>query len=81
VSLKDQANQAAIDQVKAEKPSSFTIGAHYDGQRVDGGISYDRKWSNGFGATAYLKAWWNDQAVLPRDKKGLVVGGEGVYKF
>ena len=80
-SLSQQANKAALDQVKADAPQSFTVGAHYDGQTVSGGVSYDRKWSNGWGATAYMKAWWNDQAVLPQDKHGVVVGVEGVYQF
>ena len=79
--LSEQANKAAIDQVKAKAPASFTVGASYDGKVVSGGLTIDRKWSNGFGLTAYARAWWNDQAVLPQDKHGVVVGAEGTYKF
>lgn len=80
-SLSQQAHKAALDQVKAETPSQFRVGASYDGTTVRGGISYDRTWKTGWGATAYLSAWWNDQAVLPQDKRGVVVGAEGTYKF
>ena len=79
--LSQQANKAALEQVRAEKPQSFRVGATYDGKIVSGGISYDRKWGNALGLTAYLKAWWNDQAVLPQDKTGVVVGAEAVYTF
>lgn len=80
-SILEQANREAIDQVKAKTPTSFTVGAHYDGKILSGGLSFDRKWINGFGLTAYARAWWNDAAVLPQDKNGVVVGAEGVYKF
>lgn len=81
MSLLDQANKAAIDQVKTDAPASFTVGAAYDGKTVSGGLTYDRKWSNGWGVTAYAKAWWNDAAVLPQDKHGAVMGVEAVKKF
>ena len=81
MSLRDQANRAALDQVKSEAPQSFRVGGTYDGKVASGGISYDRKWSNGWGATAYLKAWWHDAAVLPQDRTGILIGAEGVYTF
>lgn len=81
MSLLDQANQAALAQVKKDTPQSFTVGAAYDGTTVSGGLTYDRKWSNGWGATAYAKAWWNDSAVLPQDQHGAVMGVEAVKKF
>lgn len=80
-SLAAQAHKAAIEQVKSEKATSFTVGASYNGAVITGGVSYDRKWTNGWGLTAYAKAWWNDQAVLPQDKSGIVVGAEAVKKF
>lgn len=80
-SLAEQANQAAIEDVKAKAPAQFRVGANWDGKTVTGGFSVDRKWSNGFGLTAYARAWWNDSAVIPQDKSGGVVGVEGVYEF
>jgi hypothetical protein len=79
--LADQANKAVIDQVKAETPSQFTVGGSFDGHTVTGGVTIDRKWSNGFGATAYIRAWYNDSAVIPRDKHGIVAGGEFTKTF
>jgi len=81
--IRDQANRAAIDSVRKDKPSSFTVGAHADilARKGDATISYDRSWKNGWGATAYVKGWWNDAAVVPQEKRGVVVGGEGSLKF
>jgi hypothetical protein len=73
--------QSGIDAVKAETPSQFRVGATWDGQVVSGGVSYDRSWKNGFGLTAYARAYWNDTAVIPTNKYGVVVGAEGVWKF
>lgn len=81
--ISQSANKIALDQVRVDKPSSFTVGATADilAKKADATISYDRRWANGWGATAYIKAWWNDQAVIPRDKFGGVVGGELSKKF
>jgi hypothetical protein len=79
--LLEQANAAAIDSVKADKPSQFTIGGHYDGQRITTAITYDRKWTNGWGATAYARAWWDDLPVSVSRKPRLGVGAEIVKKF
>lgn len=75
-SLSQQANKATIDQVKAETPNQFTVGGHYDGHTVTGGVTFDRRWRNGLGATAYIRAWYNDAAVIPQQRTGVVVGGE-----
>jgi hypothetical protein len=82
-SLSAQANKQAIDAVKRDKPSSFVVGGSVDvtGKRADGGVSYNRRIWNGWGATAYLRAWWDDAAVIPRDKFGAVIGGELEKKF
>jgi hypothetical protein len=80
-SLRDQANKAALESVKADKPSSFTVGGHYDGNRITGGATYQRTWKNGWGATAYARAWWEDKPVIPQKKSDVVVGAEGTYKF
>ena len=77
-SLKDQANKAAL---AAVTPQSFTVGGWTDGKYSEGGLTYQRKWSNGWGATAYAKAWWNDAAVIPTDRSGYVIGSELTKKF
>lgn len=81
--LKEQADKHATDlaKVKTETPSKFVVGGTWDGHKVQGGISYDRKWYNGFGATAYLRAWYDDKPIIPVEKAGFVIGGEGTYTF
>lgn len=81
--LSEQANDAAIASVKADKPSAFTVGGHYDSEtgKVMGGITYDRTWKTGWGATAYLRGWYYDQPVIAQKRGGVVIGGEGSYKF
>jgi hypothetical protein len=62
--LLEQANQAAIDTVKQQAPSQFTVGgARRSDGTIVGGVTVDRKWSNGWGLTAYARAYWNDQPV------------------
>lgn len=82
-SLFDQATKAAIEKVKAEKPSQFTVGGHYDGTRIVGGITYDRKLSNLFGITAYARAYWDDLPVTTHTPKKprVQIGGEATYRF
>lgn len=80
MSLRDQADKAAIDQVKAEKPEQFTVGAYINAAgQIQGVATYDRKWSNGWGLTAYAKAYWNDLPVTPHPK--LEAGVEVVKRF
>ena len=79
--LSEQANQDMIATVKAEKPQSFTVGGTFDGKRASGGISYNRAWSNLWGITAYAKAYWHDQPVVPTDKYGYAVGVDVTKKF
>jgi len=77
--------EAAADKelakVKAETPSQFRVGGTWNGKTATGGISYDRKWSNLWGVTAYAKAYWNDQPIVPTDKFGYVIGADVVKKF
>lgn len=80
-SLLDQANQAALAQVQAEKPNSFRVGGNWDGHKVSGGLSFDRAWRNGLGLTAYLRAWYNDAPVIPERKAGVELGFEAVKKL
>ena len=77
-SLAEQANKAAINAVKVETPSQFTVGGsrRSDGTIV-GGVTVDRKWSNGWGLTAYARAYWNDQPVTPQRSK---VEGEAGFE-
>jgi hypothetical protein len=81
--LSNQANKAMIEAVKKDKPSSFTVGVAADvlAKNADVTLSYDRKITNAFGLTAYLKAWYHDAAVIPSDKHGALVGLDGTYKF
>ena len=81
----------AIVKTRTEKPSSFTVGTYYtkdaSGHTVVAQATYDRKWWNGWGATAYARAWWNDTAVIPvlpgakPPTFGGEVGVEGRYEF
>ncbi len=80
-SLSEQADREAIEQIKRDRPSSFTVHVATDGHSGEGGITFDRHWSNGWGATAYLKGWWHDAAVIPRASSGAVIGIEGTKKF
>lgn len=83
-SLREQAHKAALAQVRAEKPASFTVGGHYDGKKIVGGLTYDRSWKNGLGLTAYLKAYWNDLPVTthtPKAKPQVSAGVEATYRF
>jgi len=75
-----QAHKAALDQVKAEKPSSFTVGGRFDGKKLEGGLTYDRKWSNGWGLTAYARAWWEDATVSTHTPK-VAAGAEVTKRF
>lgn len=74
------ATRSTLETVKAEKPSQFTIGAYIDAEgRLRAASTYDRKWVNGWGATAYVKAWWNDLSVTAHPK--FEAGAEVVKKF
>lgn len=69
-----------LDQGLAEvKAQAFTVGGTFDGKKVSGGVTYDRKWSNGWGITAYAKAFWNDQSVLAHS--GIEAGGKITKTF
>ena len=81
-SLTDQANRAALAQVKADKPSSFTVGGSFDGKKLQGGVTYDRTWANGWGLTAYARAWWDDLPVSVGSKRPKTsLGVEAVKRF
>jgi hypothetical protein len=79
-SLSAQANKAALDQVKAEKPAQFTVGAFIDADGTfRGALTVDRKWSNGWGLTAFAYAYWNDLSVTAHPK--WEAGMEAVKRF
>lgn len=61
--LREQAHKAALQAVRSERPSQFTVGGYYRDGKVEGGITYDRKLSNLWGITAYAKAYWHDLPV------------------
>jgi len=75
--------QQEVAKVASENPNSFRVGGTFDGQTVSGGASFNRTWTNGWGATAYARAWWNDTSVIPTGDKKLhgVVGVEGRKSF
>ena len=81
MSLLDQANKAALDQVRADAPQSFTVGAHYDGQTVSGGVSYNRTWKNGWGGVGYAKAWYRAESVEVKPVSDVQAGVEVTKKF
>lgn len=74
---------ATIDAVKAEKPNALVVGTHADilAKKADATVTYHRSWSNGWGVTAYVKAWINGTAVVPTERAGVEVGTEATYKF
>lgn len=81
-SILDLGNKAVLDHVRAEKAQSFTVGGTFDGQKVVGGVTYHRTWANGWGATAYLRAWWDDLPVsVSSAKPKMLAGGELTRKF
>lgn len=80
-SILDTGNEAILEAVKKEKPSKFTVGGSFNGKQASGGLTYDRKWANGWGATAYAKAYWNQKPIVPTDTFGYVVGGELSKEF
>lgn len=73
--------EAEVAKVLAEKPHSFTVGAYSDGKAVNAETTVSYHWSNGWGLTAYAKAWWNDASVTPGRTSGAQVGGQGKYQF
>ena len=83
--LLQQANKAALDSVKAEKPQSFTVGGVVEMRngraRAEGGLTYDRKLTNLWGLTGYARAYWEDKPIIPTDQFGYVIGGELTRKF
>ena len=81
-SLSEQANQQAIEAVRTGKPSSFTVGGSVRDGKLVGGVTYDRTYKNGWGLTAYAKAWWDDLPVSVGTKRPKVeAGAEIVKKF
>lgn len=79
-SLLEQANKAALDAVKAEKPQQFTISGYVnDKGEMIAAATYDRKLTNLWGFTAYAKAYWNDLSITAHPR--LEAGGELTRKF
>lgn len=69
MSLIDQAHKAALDQVKADAPAQFTVGAFIDAEgKFRGSLTVDRKWQNGWGLTAFAYAYWHDLSVTAHPK-------------
>jgi len=79
----DKLDAAAAAELANVPPSQFVVGGRFDGHRVTGGLSYQRSWVNGWGLTAYAKAWWQDASVTPvgGSQSGSAVGVEAVKTF
>lgn len=78
----EAATEEALKQVRASKPSSFTVGGQLKDGKLVGGVTYDRTLSNGWGLTAYARAWWDDLPVsVGRSKPKVEAGAELVKKF
>lgn len=74
--------EQALAQVRTAKPQSFTVGGTWDGQKLQGGLTYDRTWRNGWGLTAYARAWYEDAPVSTHTKRLKTEAGvEAVKKF
>lgn len=70
----DLNGQETLQQLKriqedAEAENTVRTRLTTDGKTVAGSVEFNRSWKNGWGATAYAKAWWNGDRV---------VGGGGV---
>lgn len=66
-SILESGEKITLESVKASTPSKFTVGGYYKDGTIVGGVTYDRKWSNGWGLTAFARAWWNDLPVTAHD--------------
>ena len=52
------------------------------GKKLQGGVTYDRTWANGWGLTAYARAWWDDLPVSVGSKRPKTsLGVEAVKRF
>lgn len=78
--LREQAHQAALEAVRKEKPSSFTVGGHFRDGKIVGGLTYDRKLANLWGITAYARAYWEDLPVSTHTKRPKIEAGAELKK-
>lgn len=76
-SLSEQANRKALDAVK---PNQLVVGGYYKDGKLFGGVTYERKWSNGWGVAAFARAWVEGKAVTPQ-KASIEAGAEVTKKF
>lgn len=66
-SILETGEKVTIDAVKTSVPSKFTVGGYIKDGKIVGGVTYDRKLSNGWGLTAFARAWWDDLPVTAHD--------------
>jgi len=76
----ESANEQALKEVRARQASQFTVGGYVLNGKLVGGVTYDRTWKNGWGMTAYAKAYWDDLPVSVKRPKG-EAGIELVKRF
>lgn len=79
--LSEQANKAALEAVTADKPQRFTVGGVYKDGKLEGGLTYDRRFANLWGITAYAKAYWHDLPVTVQGATATVSKPEGEVGF
>jgi hypothetical protein len=79
-SILESANAEAIKEVRERTPSQFTVGGYVRNGKLVGGVTYDRAWTNGWGLTAYARAYWDDLPVSVKRPKG-EAGVELVKRF
>lgn len=79
--ISDAAHKAALEAVRAEKPSQFTVGGSWQKGKLTGGITYDRKLANLWGLTAYARAYWEDLPVTTHKTLTTEAGVELTRKF
>ena len=77
----EAANQSVIDDVRKNKASQFTVGGFVKDGKLHGGVTFDRTWKNGWGVTAYARAYWDDLPVSVQRKPTVEAGAELVKKF
>lgn len=59
----EAATEEALKDIRERKANSFTVGGEIKDGKLVGGLTYQRTLTNGWGATAYLRAWWEDLPV------------------
>lgn len=76
----EAATEEALKQIRERKASQFTVGGQIIDGKLQGGVTYDRTFKNGWGLTAYAYAYWHDLPVSVKRPK-VEAGAELVKRF